>query len=181
MDIFTKNRLTIITIVLLVVFNLTTLAIIWSEKIRPTPRPMVQPSMEQRVRTVMFLKNELGLTLDQVREYRKLRSQYREQMRTNSEEIRKLKKDLLNQLFHDQVDSLEVERIIGRIGDRQEHIERLTLDHFHQLKKICGDDQQEKLHRLLGELFRLPDRPPEMDEELPRPDRPDVRPRRQQY
>ncbi|MFZ5516676.1 MAG: Spy/CpxP family protein refolding chaperone [Candidatus Zhuqueibacterota bacterium] len=181
MDIFTKNRLTIITIILLVIFNLITLAIIWSEKIRPSGRPLAQHPIEQRIRTVMFLKNELGLKPDQVREYRTLRSQYRERMRTNSEEIRMLKKELLNQLFQDKIDSLEVERIIGRIGDKQEHIERLTLGHFHQLKKLCGNDQQQKLHRLLGELFRPPDRPPEIDEDMPRPQHPDVRPPREEY
>lgn len=181
MDIFTKNKLTAFTIVLLVIFNLTTLAIIWSNGIRPPVQPDGVPPVEQRPRSVMFLKNELGLTNEQVRDYRKLRLQHRANMRMLNEEILVLKRELLDQLFYDKVDEKKVEQLLNSIGERQRKVERLTFDHFNDLKKLCGEGQQEKLRRLFGELFRPHELPPEVGGETPRSQRPGVRPPREQF
>lgn len=176
MDIFTKNRLTAITIVLLVVFNITTLAIIWSDRIPPPVRPDGVRPAGQRIRTVMFLKRELGLDEQQVREYRKFRLQHRNQMRKLNDEILGLKKELLDQLFYDQIDEKKVEKILDSIGDRQRQVERLKFDHFNDLKKLCGEGQQEKLRRLFGELFRPHDHPPQFERgRPPRQQRPENR------
>ncbi len=167
MDIFTKNKLTVFTIVLLVLFNVTTLAIIWSDRIRPPVQPEGVPLAAQRTRSVMFIKNELGLNNEQVREYRKMRLQHRKHMRMLNGEILGLKKELLDQLFYDRIDEKKVEKILDSIGERQRQVERLTFDHFNDFKKLCGEGQQEKLRRLFGELFRPHDRPPQFERGRP--------------
>lgn len=178
MDIFTKNKLTVFTIALLLVINLCTLMIIWygGREIFWPPRTERPPENEDRV--VFFLKNELGLNHSQVLEYRRLRLQHLRQSREINDDIRRLKRELLDQLFSEHVDSQKVTLLIQSIGEKQKIVERITFDHFLEMKKLCGEGQQVKLRRLLDDSFSppRPQRPPEFRDDRPEPLPPRGRP-----
>jgi protein CpxP len=171
MDIFTKNRATVTTIILLIVINVFTLLIIWFDGRGIFHPPRMEPPRENADRVAFFLKNELGLNEAQVQEYRQLRQKHLEQTRDINDEIHHLKKQLLDQLFSDRVDSEKVNKLIQSIGEKQKIAERITFNHFLEMKNLCGQGQQEKLHRLLDEFFRppRPQGPPEMENDRPKP------------
>ena len=171
MDIFTKNRATVTTIILLIVINVFTLLIIWFDGRGIFGPPRMEPPRENDDRMAFFLKNELGLNEAQVQQYHQLRQKHLEQTREINENIHHLKKELLDQLFSDRVDSQKVNKLIQSIGEKQKIAERITFNHFLEMKNLCGEGQQEKLHRLLDEFFRppRPQGPPDMEDPRPKP------------
>jgi protein CpxP len=178
MDIFTKNKFTVITIALLILINLFTLLIIWFGGRDIFGPPRMKHSPENADRVVFFLKNELGLNEAQVQEYQQLRLKYREQIREINDDIHRLKRELLDQLFSDRVDSQKVNQLIQSIGEKQKIAERITFNHFLEMKNLCGEGQQEKLRRLLDEFLRppRPQRSPDMEDDRPKPPPPRGRP-----
>jgi len=178
MEIFTKNKFTVITIVLLILINIFTLLIIWfgGRDILGPPRMELPP--ENADRMVFFLKNELGLNEAQVQEYRQLRLKFLEQTREIIDEVQSLKRELLDQLFSDRIDNQKVNQLIQSIGEKQKIAERITFNHFLEMKNLCSEGQQERLRRLLDEFFRppRPQRPPDMEDDRPKPPPPLGRP-----
>jgi hypothetical protein len=171
MDIFTKNRATVTTIILLIVINVFTLLIIWFDGRGILGPPRMEPPRENDDRMAFFLKNELGLNETQVQEYHQLRLKHLQQTRHINDEIQRLKKQLLDQLFTDRVDSQKVNQLIESISEKQKISERIIFSHFLEMKKLCGEGQQEKLHRLLDGFFRppRPQGPPDMEDHRPKP------------
>lgn len=162
MDIFTKNKFTTILIVLLILINLVILSTIWfNRKEIFWPMRMERPPGNAD-RMVFFLKNELGLNEEQVHEYQQLRLKHHAQVRGIIDETHNLKKELMDQLFNDQLDSQKVNLLIDTIGEKQKLVEKIIFNHFIEIKNLCGAGQQEKLRRLLDEFFPPPllQRPP---------------------
>ncbi|MBN1350117.1 periplasmic heavy metal sensor [candidate division KSB1 bacterium] len=175
MDIFAKNKIAVVTIALLITINLFTLSIVWfggNDVLNP---PRMEPPPENADRVAFLLKNDLDLTDAQVRAYHKLRMQHQEKIRLIDEDIYRLKRELLLRLFSDQFESQESNQLFHAIGEQQKLAERATVTHFMEMKKLCGERQREKLHRLLDEFFQYhqPQRPAgdEKNPRLPPPSR----------
>ncbi|MBN1350909.1 periplasmic heavy metal sensor [candidate division KSB1 bacterium] len=180
MDVFTNKKFTIITIVILVILNLGTLTMIWMTHIRrPLFRDVDRPPRGKHG-AVHFLTRELGLSDAQVRKVIELERAHREKTDRLIDEIHLLKHDLMTELFESKPDTQKAGEIIRQIGDRQELIERLMFSHFHDLKNVCEEHQQERLRKLLDDFFnsRKPPRmaPPPADRPpMPQPRLPERR------
>src|SRR4030042_3284859 len=98
MDIFTKNRFTFWTIVILVILNISTISMLWfnqNRRIGASPQ-IREPRQDQR--TLQFLQKELDLTDVQIRQYDQLRQAHAEQTRVLINDIRQSKKDMMDEI-----------------------------------------------------------------------------------
>ena len=153
MDLFTTKRFSFWTIVLLIIFNIVTLSIIWSnQRAKPGDFPRRPPRQSQR--SLTLLQKELGLSNDQIERYNSLRQAHHQQTQILVREIPGLKKEMMDEIFKDSPDTLKVREYSKLIGEKQSEIERLTFNHLLDLKELCGEGQAEKLHGLLNEFFR---------------------------
>ena len=173
----TNNRWMGVTIVLLVILNISALAFMWVKMGQKPkgPRPGLVANEQEKVSKIF--KQELGLDDEQIEQFLKHRENHRSVSQEIQHEIQVLKEEMLNELFHDQVDTNTVARLTDEIAEKSKEMERLTFDHFAKLKKLCGEQQQELLQKLLDDFFRqqrLQSGPPPGEREprgenLPRP------------
>ena len=151
MNIFDKQRMTILVIVLLIILNVFTLYIIFDmQKNRQADLPMGPPAQ----RTAQFVQEELGLTDQQMQIYQQIRQKHVQKSRALLTEMQSMKRELMDMVFEDKVDTTKVDDLIARIGDKQSQLERLTFDHFLELKAFCEDNQVDKLKQIIGDFFR---------------------------
>jgi len=167
MDIFTKKRFTFWAIILLVILNVFTISLLWlNQYSRPVaPPPLREPKEDQR--TLQFLQKELSLTDVQIHQYDELRRVHAEQTRVLVNQIRQLKKDMMDEIFNYELDTLKAMQIADLIGKKQTELERITFKHFLDLKELCGKEQLNKLQGLMDEFFRR--NPPQRHEAPPPP------------
>jgi Spy/CpxP family protein refolding chaperone len=165
MDIFTKNRFTFWTIVILVILNISTISMLWfnqNRRIGASPQ-IREPRQDQR--TLQFLQKELNLTDEQIQQYDQLRQTHAEQTRLLVNDVRDSKREMMNEIFNDEPDIARAMQIADLIGKKQTELERITFKHFSDLKELCGKEQLDKLHELMDEFFRR--NPPEGHQEPP--------------
>lgn len=144
------------TIALLLLFNVSTLSLLWYKEINKPPRPVRGPAnaLDNRERIQRFIERELDLSRDQAREFRKLHSAYLQQSKVLRNEIRDLKRNQLQvEMFASKADTLKISQVARRIADKQFEFEKQTFLHFQELKALIGEDQEESLKALLDEVF----------------------------
>ena len=160
MDFLTKNRFTIWTIVILVVLNLTTLTLVWLDHFKPHP-PFPPPGTGKDFKqSLHFLKNELNLSETQIQKFIESRNRHVIQSKEILDKVYRLKKEILDEMFFTNPDSLEIQKLTEKIGLEQAEFERILFKHFLELKSFCKPGQQEKLKFFLHDVFEIT-RPPE--------------------
>ncbi|MDE2698921.1 MAG: periplasmic heavy metal sensor [Gemmatimonadota bacterium] len=152
-------------IALLLIFNISTLSLLWYKEINKPPRPVRGPAnaLDNRERMLRFIERELDLSKEQAREFRKLHSVYLQQSKALRDEIRDLKRNQLQvEMFTSKADTLKINQAARRIANKQFEFEKQTFLHFQKLKALIGEDQEESLKALLDEVFmkRGNSRPP---------------------
>ena len=162
MDIFTQRRFTVTLIVILVTLNVGAMSLLWLRGTRkPGPPPPPGRAPHDGVGSASLLKKELGLSDRQFENYLVLREQHKDETGRIRDEIYTLKKQMFNQLFEAEPDTVEVERIIQLLAEKEMTLERVTFAHLEDLKELCGQGQREKLQKLLDEFFRATGSPPQ--------------------
>src|SRR4030042_5306287 len=111
MDIFTKNRFTFWTIVILVILNISTISMLWfnqNRRIGASPQ-IREPKQDQR--TLQFLQKELDLTDAQIRQYDQLRLAHEQQTRGLINDLRRLKQEMMTEIFNTEPDTIKAMEI----------------------------------------------------------------------
>ena len=108
----------------------------------------------QRAQLQNLLKDELGFDEKQVRQFLILRQEHHEQMQKLSQEIRRIKKQMFDEVLRENPQSTLSDSLLNLAQNKQAQIEKLTFQHFLNLKKLCKPEQRENLKLLMNELFR---------------------------
>ena len=87
-------------------------------------------------------------------EYLRLRQDHREQMRLLNEDIRQIKKQMFDEVLQDKPQPALSDSLLTLAQEKQAQIERLTFQHFLDLKSLCRPKQKDKLKLLMHEFFR---------------------------
>ncbi len=156
MNIFSKQRFMLLALVLLAILNLFTLSFIWFRMQRPAPPPKRPEDQEQVIR---LLKDELNLNDLQVEAFLQQRRAFQTASRHVLDTLHVLKQAMFAELFKEQPDSVRVDHLIRQIGEQEKAKERLTFEHFAKLKELLGDQQQDRLQRLLEDFYRRSNAP----------------------
>ena len=161
MNYFSTRRVTTWTIILLILLNLATLAMLWMSHFKQPAAPLPQQGARN---TKQFLQHELGLTDDQARQFEELRQQHFQQSKVFVDAIQQLKRELLDEVFASTPNLETMQNIAEEIGTNQAELETLRYHHFLELKALCQPDQVKKFRALFHEIY-----PPETHPDPARP------------
>ena len=151
MAILSNIKVLWITIIILILLNLTTLGALW---ITRNHQPL--SNLENRHRDKRnFLHNKLKLTDEQLKEFHKIKVEHKQQMGIMLDSIRNLREKLMCQMKkRDLNDSSRL--LIHDIGIIQSDIEQLNYEHFRDILNICDSTQKAIFIETMRKAF-MPD------------------------
>lgn len=139
----TKQRLLAIAVVLLLVLNGITVAMLLKGHHRPDG-----PPPEDRPKRMVI--ERLGLDEGQVERYEALIAQHRAAIGEKDGAIRAARTALFMDLR--EGNAAYRDSLITVITDLQASVERIHYDHFADVRALCRPDQRPKFDALIGEL-----------------------------
>lgn len=161
MDIYKKNRNLVVTVVILVIFNIATLFLLWIGK--PKPNSINKANIEgiEKGRIQEVLKEELGFSTEQADKFLELRESHHEKATAIEEELILVKRKMFEEAMYGEKSDIS-DSLLNLSLEKQNQLELLTFDHFLKLKQICTPEQQKKLFGLVQQLIG-----PRQNESLP--------------
>ena len=175
MDIFKQKNYLIVTVIILIILNFGILTMLWINKPehpKMPNRPQDRPNEQEHIGSL--LKQELDFTDKQIHEYLELRKINREQMSGLQNDIRDLKGQMFDKVILGNDTSIS-DSLLSILLDKQGQTEKLTFQHFTDLKNLCSSEQQKNLRLLLHRLLPPPEKndggqpPPPLGESGDRP------------
>lgn len=154
MKISKVQALTILVVLLLLV-NLVTLAGVWKYVLANEhhgPPPPHSPGA--------FLIEKLNLNEEQVKLFDGLREEHFSQMKALQEHIKVEKEALYDVLQDPNADSAKSTKHMQTIMRYEEQLERITFEHFKQVRAICNPQQQQHFDVIIDEVIRMMNRQP---------------------
>jgi Spy/CpxP family protein refolding chaperone len=159
-DILSKQKLTNILIIILVIVNLGCLSFIWFREADRPSLPPLPPNPPDRENVTRFLDKELDLNEVQEQKFDELRKEHFKTTENFEEKIAGFKKDILSESFKNNPDSQKIEALADSIGSVQKRYELFLSEHFQKLSSICKPEQREKLKDIFLSSFGLKGKPP---------------------
>ncbi|MDN5204760.1 periplasmic heavy metal sensor [Fulvivirgaceae bacterium BMA10] len=153
MNYFTKNRMMIIAVVILVILNIITISMLWFPRHMRTPahhstKIKKQPNVER------YLERQLKLSSEQINDFKKLRADHFRESRELIGEIQELKQKMFTHLSSGHDNEAEVDDITRALGQKQAALELATYNHFKALWEICDDTQKKRFDKVIHTVMR---------------------------
>ena len=152
MAILSNIKVLWITIIILILLNLTTLGALW---ITRNHQPLT--NLENRHKDKRnYLHNKLHLDETQLKQYHQIKIKHHQQIGVLLDSIRGLREKLMCQMKkRDLNDSSRL--LINDIGMVQADIEQLNYEHFREILNLCDSSQKAIFIETMRKAF-LPDR-----------------------
>ena len=148
MDIFTKNRILIRIVIVLIILNYGLLGIlIWREKAQPGPKEKPRHNDVTEI-----LRSELQLSNGQVKEFERIREEFFSKEKVLEGKIRDARDSMNVEMFNKEINDELVIKLAHGISENEFNMEMLRLEQAKQLKKICSPKQMEKFESLVLEI-----------------------------
>lgn len=138
---------------LLALLNLGTLAILWKSSNQRPIRHAPRGGIKEKLAT------DLSLTNDQYDAYKKMVEKHRAAMKELGSEIQEARKDYF-ELLGANANESSAEARLQRIGDLQMKIEKVTVDHFLELKASLTSEQAQRFEEIYSDALRMMIRKP---------------------
>lgn len=159
MDYFSKQKIIVCSIAVLVLLNLGTLATLWIGHFRgPEKRISHGPGAPDRVSN--FLTRELNFDAAQKKKFRILQSRQIAQMDTFQEEVNTCKRRMMDELLKTAPDPARVKELADEVGEKEALKARLVFTHLQEIKALCRPEQKGRFDILVGDLLSVM-KPPE--------------------
>lgn len=100
------------------------------------------------------IKEDLGLTDDQMKQFEVLKDDHQKAMRELHEQGRTLRDNYFDLLKSDSADVNLKSEIEKRIAENQLQIENITFDHFRKVRALCSEEQKVKFDHVIGNILR---------------------------
>ncbi len=135
-----KNNWLKITVIIALLINAATLLFFWWSAQKPNDRPNLRPAQ--------ILKNTLKLDEKQTILYDTLRERHH----TQHDSLLKLVANCRQNLYAQK--QVANDSILTQIGLLHKEIERITYEHFEEVRQICTPEQQAELDKLLEKMVQ---------------------------
>ncbi len=154
MNYFTKKRVVIWVVVILVVLNVSALiTILYERNINCGPVSIKETEENQRFREINgFMREDLNLSPSQTNKVYRLRRENYVNSNKILQELDQKRKDMLAELQKEQPDQQKLDEIATDIGNLHKNLKLETIQYFLKLKDIIGPEQQIKLNRLFRDM-----------------------------
>ena len=147
-----KNKKMFIGLMLSLAFNL---AFLGSLGYRLYEKNRYPESRHRRVsREKHFHSEQMKLSTDQKERLEQVRKQAFEQIRMIHTRINDEKQTLVQLIFKDEIDSLQIEERLRHIGNLQIDIERIGTARMVKVKEILTPEQREQFSKIVMERFK---------------------------
>ena len=148
------NRWLIIAIVLLLLINTATIALLWSGKDgSKRPGPGGEAAAE-------FIIRETNMDAVQQQQYRNLVQQHREAADELRREMGHSKEEFFDLLEQANVPDSVLRAASARANERSQELDIMTFHHFTEVRKILRPEQQQAFDRIIKEALRMMAPPP---------------------
>ena len=137
-------------IILLVVLNLVTITfLLWPK------RPPLGPPGAGMPKGKMYelFKEHLDLTVEQAEAFRMEIDKHKKESRPLLEELRGMKKGMIQSLDGVEPDTAKARQIISDVGKLHLQIDSLLMEHYLALHAICTPEQQVELQKVFRRSF----------------------------
>jgi hypothetical protein len=152
MNSITKRRILNIAIVLLLVANITTIALFWLRQEHNKP-PM--PPNNREGGAAGFLIKELNLDSTQVGAYLSLKQEHGKAAQENRNAIRLLKDSLFGYLQLPNTSDSAVQHIVQSLGANEAAANLALFAHFKKLRSLCNETQKKKFDEILFHAIHM--------------------------
>ena len=144
----TKNKLFIFIIALLLISNIGLVVFFMGMN--------KHDSRDNRGRgeITRVLKEEIGFSETQIKEYEEIRMAHREKMRPLFDSIRITKESLYNQLYLPEINDSIFNIASSAVGEKQQMIDRHLFNHFRTLRELCTAEQQPKFDTMIKHMVQ---------------------------
>lgn len=157
MDVFKQKRNLILVIVILVIFNLTTLFLLWFGNPARQAGYLEGENVGKNTEKIQqLLKKELGFDDEQTEKYMQLRTEHQQESIKLNRELNLVKKEMFDKIIEDNESTSLSDSLLSLTLEKQSQIEKLTFNHFLSLKKLCNSEQQKNLKFLMHGIFGPP-------------------------
>lgn len=148
---FSQNRLLIWLVIFLLVLNISAISSIIFHRVREPDNVSLPfrppgPDEERIPGDGRFLRDFLELDRRQYEQFRMNRHAFQTKAWSITEELRKKKIEFLEELDKKDPDPGRIEQISEEIGQLHKALRLETGEYYLELKTICNDEQQQKLH-----------------------------------
>lgn len=137
-------------ILLLVLLNISTLAFMWWNRPQPPNGPGAPPP------PVRFLAEKLGFDKEQAEALRTQMDVYFDEIDSVRIQLQKNRRALLDLLSEDTIDSTAVEQIMAADASLHTFENRLFIDHYRSISKICTVSQKQQLNQVFSRAMSPP-------------------------
>lgn len=159
-----KNRILILSIILLLLANIATLATYWFNRLQKHPAPAHGPG-----KAAAFLENSVGFDEGQKRQYAALITEHRQQTEGLREDVRKSKETLFSLLKIEPLPDSLLTRASAEAAKAMQEIDLVTFRHFKKVRALCRPDQLPAFDRVIGEVLAMMSRRPGPPGNMPPP------------
>lgn len=138
---------------ILVILNIALLINSWRKPgmMHPPPHP---PRHAEGGGPAKMIIEELKLNTDQINQFEKLKESHRASVRELNDKGREIRHAYFELLKNDEVDQKQVDELSNAISANQKEIEKVTFDHFKEVRKICNADQKKRFDEIIGDILR---------------------------
>ncbi len=151
MSMMLNGRWSLWAIITLVVLNIVLLGTVWYFHLnRSGPPPRQAPGFKPDG----FFARELGLSDDQIKALETLRDEHMRHGDSLRTLIFGLNNRILDELFATSPDSILISTLTDSIGMLHAQLGLSLIEHVRELQGFCTPEQQEKLKRLIIDIFQ---------------------------
>ena len=155
MNIIQRNKLLSALVILLLLANITAMAIFWWQKMHaPNAR-----SRNEVPGAAAFLIQRLALDSTQQIAFKQLQSQQQQKIFLGKEAVRMAKDHFFDLLDRDSVSEIELQAAASNAAAKQVALDRVTFDFFKSVQELCTPEQKIIFKDIIREALRIMGRP----------------------
>ena len=144
-----KNKVLVSIIAILLMANIALLVFFLSAMKKPERENSAESARAHS--TESFLQSRIGFTDAQISEFNQLKQAHYQKLFPLFEDLRKTK-DQFFVLVKDSLSASELDSLAGRIGDKQENLDRQVFETIRQVRSLCTPQQQIKFDSMLPKI-----------------------------
>ncbi len=96
-----------------------------------------------------FIVKELQFNDDQLEKFNELNDEHHRKMRRLSQNVRKLKDELFNNISVSSVNDTEIDSLTSLIGNTEKLKDLEVFNHFRRIQALCDEKQKEKFNLII--------------------------------
>jgi hypothetical protein len=155
MAIFSNIRILWISIIILILLNLTTLGALWTTRShKPLSRwdQRIEKSGKPKGNQESYFRDRLKLNDEQVTKFKDIKAKQKEELEKKFSEIRGLHQQLMVMVQKQDLDD-SAKMTIAKISQLQSEVETLNYEHFRELLNICDENQKKLFIETMTQAF----------------------------